>query len=104
MPAEIPRLSIIYRPSRQAGEEPDWRSNLFSLGAMLYELLTGEKAFSGADAREILENITSKDPKAPHLVKATVNPGLSRVIMKALSKTPDGALPIRDGTDSRFRE
>jgi serine/threonine protein kinase len=77
-------------PEQARGEEPDWRSNLFSLGAMLYELLTGEKAFSGADAREILENITSQDPKAPHLLKAAVNPGLSRVIMKALAKAPDG--------------
>jgi serine/threonine protein kinase len=77
-------------PEQARGEEPDWRSNLFSLGAMLYELLTGERAFPGEDAREILENIASKDPKAPHLFKATVNPGLSRVIMKALSKTPEG--------------
>ncbi len=77
-------------PEQARGEEPDWRSNLFSLGAMLYELLTGEKAFSGADAREILESITSQDPKAPHLLKAAVNPGLSRVIMKALAKMPDG--------------
>ena len=77
-------------PEQARGKEPDWRSNLFSLGAMLYELLTGEKAFSGADAREILESISSQDPKAPHLLKASVNPGLSRVIMKALAKTPDG--------------
>ncbi len=76
-------------PEQATGEDPDWRSNLFSLGAMLYELLTGEKAFPGKDAREILENIAGKDPKAPHLLKATVNPGLSRVIMKALSKKPE---------------
>jgi serine/threonine protein kinase len=77
-------------PEQARGEEPDWRSNLFSLGAILYELLTGTKAFSGADEREILENIAHNNPKAPHLVKATLSPGLSRVIMKALSKTPDG--------------
>jgi len=77
-------------PEQARGEEPDWRSNLFSLGAILYELLTGQKAFSGADEREILENIAHNNPKAPHLVKATLSPGLSRVIMKALSKTPDG--------------
>jgi serine/threonine protein kinase len=76
-------------PEQARGEEPDWRSNLFSLGAMLYELLTGEKAFPGTDATEILENVTGKDPEAPHLLKAAVNAGLSRVIMKALSKTPD---------------
>jgi hypothetical protein len=75
-------------PEQATGGEPDWRSNLFSLGAMLYELLTGEKAFPGADAREILEGITSREPKAPRLVKATLNSGLSLVIMKALSKTP----------------
>lgn len=77
-------------PEQARGEEPDWRSNLFSLGAILYELLTGQKAFSGADEREILENIAHNNPKAPYLVKATLSPGLSRVIMKALSKTPDG--------------
>ncbi len=93
-------------PEQARGEEPDWRSNLFSLGAMLYELLTGEKAFPGEDARAILENITGKDPKAPHLFKATVNPGLSRVIMKALSKNPEeryqsGAELIRDFENHR---
>ncbi len=77
-------------PEQARGEEPDWRSNLFSLGAILYELLTGQKAFPGADAREILENIVSNNPKAPHLIKATLSPGLSGVIMKALSKKPDG--------------
>jgi serine/threonine protein kinase len=76
-------------PEQARGEGPDWRSNLFSLGAILYELLTGKKAFPGEDAREILENISGKEPKAPHLVKATVNPGLSRVIMKSLSKKPE---------------
>ena len=77
-------------PEQAGGAEADWRSNLFSLGAMLYELLTQQKAFPGADAQEILENVTGKEPKAPHLVKATLNPGLSRVIMKALSKAPEG--------------
>ena len=93
-------------PEQARGEDPDWRSNLFSLGAMLYELLTGEKAFPGEDSREILENITSKNPKAPHLFQATVNPGLSGVIMKALSKTPEeryqsGAELIRDFENHR---
>ena len=77
-------------PEQARGAEADWRSNLFSLGAMLYELLTQQKAFPGADEQEILENVTGKEPKAPHLVKATLNPGLSRVIMKALSKAPEG--------------
>jgi serine/threonine protein kinase len=76
-------------PEQARGAEADWRSNLFSLGAMLYELLTQQKAFPGVDAQEILENITSKEPKAPHRVRASLNPGLSRVIMKALSKAPE---------------
>jgi len=59
-----PEALYYVSPEQARGKEPDWRSNLFSLGAMLYELLTGEKAFPGEDAREILENITSKDPKA----------------------------------------
>ncbi|MGA2961541.1 MAG: serine/threonine-protein kinase [Candidatus Korobacteraceae bacterium] len=93
-------------PEQARGEGPDWRSNLFSLGAILYELLTGKKAFPGEDAREILENITGKDPKAPHLVKATLNPGLSRVIMKSLSKKPEeryqsGTELIRDFENHR---
>ena len=84
------RSPPLLSPEQARGEEPDWRSNLFSLGAMLYELLTRQKAFPGEDARAILENITGKEPKAPHLLKATLNPGLSCVIMKALSKTPEG--------------
>jgi serine/threonine protein kinase len=75
-------------PEQARGGPVDRCSNLFSWGAVLYEMVTGKKAFPGAQASAILEQITSVTPAAPRIVQAGVHQGLSKIIMKALAKLP----------------
>ena len=64
------------------------RSNLFSLGAMFYEMVTERKAFDREDAEALRQSILDSTPVAPIHVNAKVHPLLSDLIMKALSKDP----------------
>ena len=75
-------------PEQAAGRRVDRRADIFSLGAILYELLTGERAFSGKTAAEVLKKIRDQEPKPIREIDATVEPALERVVRKALVKDP----------------
>src|SRR5579859_3017644 len=75
-------------PEQLRGEVMDGRSNLFSLGAMLYEMVTERKAFDREDAESLRESILESTPVPPLHVNAKVHPLLSDLIMKALAKDP----------------
>jgi serine/threonine protein kinase len=75
-------------PEQLRGEATDLRSNLFSLGAIFYEMVTERKAFEGSDPESIRQNILESTPAAPIRVNAKVHPLLSDLIMKALAKDP----------------
>jgi serine/threonine-protein kinase len=76
-------------PEQLRGEACDHRSALFSLGAVLYEMATEQKAFLGDTAEQVRLAILENEPALPVRLKPNVNPGLSQLIMKALSKSPD---------------
>jgi serine/threonine-protein kinase len=75
-------------PEQVRGEKLDARSNLFTWGAMLYEMVTDQKAFPGEDAAAVRQKILEADPVAPAKVNPKINPVASEVIMKALAKDP----------------
>lgn len=75
-------------PEQLRGEAMDGRSNLFSLGAMLYEMVTERKAFDREDIESLRESILESTPVAPSQVNVKVHPLLSDLIMKALAKDP----------------
>jgi serine/threonine protein kinase len=75
-------------PEQVRGESLDARSNLFSLGAILYEMVTGRKAFTGDDADQLRQEIAVGMPVAPAQIIPKIHPGISELIMKALAKTP----------------
>jgi serine/threonine protein kinase len=75
-------------PEQVCGETMDPRSNLFTWGAMLYEMVTDQKAFDGADADEVRRKILEEMPPAPADVNPKINSIASEVIMKALAKDP----------------
>jgi serine/threonine protein kinase len=75
-------------PEQVLGQPTDGRSNLFSLGAMLYEMVTERKAFDGADSESLRQRVLESTPAAPIKVNAKVHPLLSDLIMKALAKDP----------------
>ncbi len=76
-------------PEQCRGEILDGRSDLFAVGALLYELLTQQKAFHGDSVTSIMHQILNHTPYAPYLVTDTTNESLSAVIMGALEKEPD---------------
>src|SRR5882724_12435573 len=76
-------------PEQLRGDPVDGRSNIFSLGAILYEMATESKAFGGDDADQVRQQIVEATPAAPVEVNRKIHPVLSEVIMKALSKAPE---------------
>lgn len=76
-------------PEQATGKSIDGRSDLFALGALLYECLTGQSAFAGGSVLEIGAQIIHVTPPPPSKLNPQVPPVLDRITMKMLQKTPD---------------
>jgi predicted Ser/Thr protein kinase len=88
-------------PEQVKGRPLDGRSDLFSMGVILYEMMTGEKPFVGQNVTTIIYKIVNETPITPRDLDVTVHPGLSAIVTKALAKAPDdryqtGADLVRD--------
>lgn len=68
----------------------DYRSDFFSLGAALYEVLTGKEAFTGKDPAEVIHQILASDPPSPNELDSSIPLPLSKIIMKLMCKDPEG--------------
>jgi serine/threonine protein kinase len=66
----------------------DHRADVYSLGATLYELLTGRPVFGGADRQELLRQIAFDEPTPPRRLDRAVPAELETIVLKALEKTP----------------
>jgi len=76
-------------PEQAAGLSVDGRSDLFSLGAILYELLTGKKAFDSNNVATLIFQIMHKDPPPIRNLVPEVPVGLQRIVAKLLAKRAD---------------
>ena len=76
-------------PEQVKGRPVDGRSDIFSLGVLLYEVLTGEKPFPGQTITTVIYKIVNEDPIAPRTLNPSLHPGLSDIVMRALSKDPE---------------
>ncbi len=76
-------------PEQATGKPVDGRSDLFALGALLYECITGRSAFSGASVIEIGAQVIHVQPPTPSRINPGVPPSLDAVTMKALEKKVD---------------
>jgi tetratricopeptide (TPR) repeat protein/predicted Ser/Thr protein kinase len=75
-------------PEQAKGQEIDARSDIFSLGIILYEMLTGKNPFSRPSPVETLTSILRDLPPAPNVTPKSVSPILSPILHKALTKDP----------------
>jgi len=87
-PGVLSAASYYASPEQVRGQSLHTRSNLFTWGAILYEMATGSKPFNGADVDEVRKQILEGEPVPPIDVNPKVTPSLSALILKAIAKNP----------------
>ncbi len=76
-------------PEQIQGKEADARSDIFAFGAMLYEMLTGKRAFAGKSQLSLASAILEKDPDPIAAIQPLTPPALEQVVRTCLAKDPD---------------
>src|SRR5467141_3270094 len=76
-------------PEQIEGKELDGRSDIFSLGAVLYEMLTGQRAFQGKSQLSVASAILEKEPPPISTVKPLTTPSLDHALRRCLAKDPE---------------
>ena len=75
-------------PEQARGQQADHRTDIFSLGAVLYEMLSGERAFPGDSVADAISAILTENPPELHTVGAAVPASLERIVSRCLEKRP----------------
>jgi serine/threonine protein kinase/lipopolysaccharide biosynthesis regulator YciM len=88
LPGMLIGTPLYMSPEQAKGLDLDARSDLFALGSLLYECLTGRAAFAAEGAIEICTRIIHSDPQPPSEINPRVPPELDRITLKALAKEP----------------
>jgi len=87
-------------PEQVRGLSVDHRTDIFAIGAVLYEMLTGQRAFQGATAADTMSAILTRDPPEVDSARVAISPGLDRIVRRCLEKSPD--LRFQSATDLAF--
>src|SRR5690348_9627652 len=85
-------------PEQLQGLEVDGRSDEFSLAVIAYEMLTGEKPYTGEHLTTVVYKIVAEEPPAPHRLNATLAGEIESALRKGMAKKPEG----RFGTCQEF--
>lgn len=89
LPGRVLGTPAYMSPEQLEGEQVDGRSDLFSLGAILYSLLTGFSPFQGNSATTVCFKVANRDPVQPTALAPELPTELDAVISRALAKDPD---------------
>jgi Tol biopolymer transport system component len=76
-------------PEQVKGRPADSRSDIFSFGAILYEMLAGKRAFHGDSAAETMSAILREEPPDLSVTNQSVSPGLDRIVRHSIEKNPE---------------
>jgi Tol biopolymer transport system component len=87
-------------PEQVRGLAVDHRSDIFALGAVLYEMLSGERAFKGETAADTITAILTKEPPELDIARLAISPALDRIVRRCLEKSPE--LRFQSANDLAF--
>jgi len=76
-------------PEQARGERVDHRTDIWSVGVMLYEMVTGQRPFRADYEAAVIYSILNGEPEPPAALRSGVPPSLDRIILKAMAKEPD---------------
>jgi serine/threonine protein kinase len=91
-------------PERLLGNDSDEKSDIYSVGVMLYEMLTGSVPFSGPTLGEVIAAVLRDAPTPLHLLHPEVSPQLARAVMRAMDRNPDARYGSADEMLSALTE
>jgi len=88
MPGMVLGTAGYMSPEQVRGKEVDARTDIFAFGAILYEMLSGQRAFKGESSIETMNAILKDDPPELDTNKLELSPGLERIVRRCLEKEP----------------
>ena len=91
-------------PEQLEGKEADARSDIFAFGAVLYEMLTGRRAFRGKSTISIITAVTRDEPKPIRELAKNVPPDLERIILRCLRKHPEERYASASDVDRQLKD